>query len=264
MSRILFVTAMMVGSAALYGQAPAPSVQSQITTQKKATADSKPAAAPAAPPKVDLAALKKRAEAGDAAAADQLADAYSMGVLGYRDLSEASKWYRKAAENGSVKAQVKIGMLLEGGFGVARDPKQAMAWYEKAAAHDETDAMMRLANAYMNGIETDTSSVEKNPAVGLKWLAKAAQLGVSTAQIEMGEACVNGIPDVLQPNYAEAMKWYRMAADQNDPTGLYEVGKLYEEGKGVPASSTEAKAWYQKALQKGSPEARSALRRLQY
>src|SRR5581483_12000808 len=98
----------------------------------------------------------------------------------------------------------------------------------------------------------------------LKWLTKAAELGVAPAQIELGDRYVDGIPDVLQPNYSEAMKWYRMAADKNDPTGLYEVGKLYEEGKGVPASTTEAKAWYQKALKAGSPEARNALRRLQY
>ena len=74
-----------------------------------------------------------------------------------------------------------LAMLLEGGFGVARDPKQALMWYEKAAEQDETNSMMRLANAYMEGMESENSSVEKNPALALKWFAKAAEL-LSRAQ----------------------------------------------------------------------------------
>jgi TPR repeat protein len=255
------IATMLLAVPAGYGQqAQKPSVQPQITVPKsEAPAAQAPKPTPKPEPKPDIAALKKQAEAGDPAAANRLGDALSMGVLGFREFAEAAKWYRKAAEGGNVRAQTKIGMLYEGGFGIERDPKQAIAWYEKAASQNDLGAIMRLAYLHYRGM-----GIEKNETEGLKWFAKAAEMGVVEAQIELGDAYKNGLEGIVQPDPVQAMKWYRMAADQNDATGLYLVGRMYEEGRGVPASTEEAKKWYLTAAQKGSPQARAALRKLQY
>ena len=57
-----------------------------------------------------------------------------------------------------------------------------------------------------------------------------------------------GVPQ----DYSEAVKWYRMAADQGNDWAQYSLGSMYEEGRGVPEDHSEALKWYQKAADKGN------------
>ena len=56
-------------------------------------------------------------------------------------------------------------------------------------------------------------------------------------------------------NYAEAVKWYRQAAELGDPFSQYTLANLYVDGNGVDKNLTEAKKWYQKAAEHGHAEA---------
>jgi len=62
---------------------------------------------------------------------------------------------------------------------------------------------------------------------------------------------------------AEAVKWYRKAADQGDATGQYNLGWMYANGRGVPQDDAEAVKWYRKAADQGDARAQSALATLQ-
>ena len=53
--------------------------------------------------------IRLRAERGDAAAQVQLGDAYDTGTGVKRDVAEAIKWYRKAAEQGNAEGQNSLG-----------------------------------------------------------------------------------------------------------------------------------------------------------
>jgi TPR repeat protein len=55
----------------------------------------------------------------------------------------------------------------------------------------------------------------------------------------------------VQWNYAEAMKWYRKAADAGSGYGAYCVGYLYRHGEGVARDTAEADRWYRKANELG-------------
>ena len=57
-------------------------------------------------------------------------------------------------------------------------------------------------------------------------------------------------------NYAEALKWYKKAAEQEHPQALYKMGVMYEKGTGVRRDITKARKWYQMAASKGSLSAR--------
>ena len=61
-----------------------------------------------------------------------------------KDLSEAVKWYRKAAEQGDADAQGFLGECYEYGGGVVKDLTEAIKWYRKAAARGNEDAKKRL------------------------------------------------------------------------------------------------------------------------
>lgn len=61
---------------------------------------------------------------------------------------------------------------------------------------------------------------------------------------------------------AEAMEWYRKAAEQENSRAQYSLGQCYHYGRGVEVNKQEAVKWYRKAAELGVPEAKEALQRL--
>jgi TPR repeat protein len=64
-----------------------------------------------------------------------------------------------------------------------------------------------------------------------------------------------GVPQ----NDAEALKWYRLAADQGNAQAQANLGIMYEKGQGVPRNAAEAMRWYRLAADLGNPRAQSGL-----
>jgi hypothetical protein len=52
-------------------------------------------------------------------------------------------------------------------------------------------------------------------------------------------------------NYAEAVRWYRKAAKQNDARAQFNLGNMYREGRGVPQNDVEAAKWFRLAADHG-------------
>jgi hypothetical protein len=59
---------------------------------------------------------------------------------------EATRWYRKAADQGHAQAQNNLGTMFEQGRGVAQSNVEAARWYRKAADQDNADAQYNLGN----------------------------------------------------------------------------------------------------------------------
>lgn len=76
-------------------------------------------------------------------------------------------------------------------------------------------------------------------------LKERAESGDSDAQCELADMYLDGFG--MDQDYAEAMKWYRKAAEQNNPTGMYNLGAMYYNGEGVEEDWEEAFKWYEKA-----------------
>ena len=55
----------------------------------------------------------------------------------------------------------------------------------------------------------------------------------------------------MPQDYAEAVKWYRKAADQGDAAAQFNLGVMYATGQGVPQDYAEAVKWYRKAAEQG-------------
>ena len=56
-----------------------------------------------------------------------------------------------------------------------------------------------------------------------------------------------GVPQ----DYAEAAKWYRLAAEQNNAAAQYNLSLMYANGQGVPRDDGEAVKWLRKAGDQG-------------
>jgi TPR repeat protein len=76
-------------------------------------------------------------------------------------------------------------------------------------------------------------------------LGQAADAGHPKAQALLGYIFDKAEQD------AEAMRYYRLAADQGDPAGEYGVATLYAAGEGVEKDDAEALRWFSMAAEKG-------------
>jgi uncharacterized protein len=89
-----------------------------------------------------------------------------------RNLPEAMRWYKAAAEGGSVDAAVEMGTGHYLGRGVAKDPKAAAHWYFQAAKTGDVGAMYLLASMYESG-----EGVAQDLRAARLWYALAAAGG---------------------------------------------------------------------------------------
>lgn len=89
---------------------------------------------------VDIAALQRKADAGDAKAQWDLAQAYWEGSGVPKDPAKGLDWLRKSAAQGYAGAEVTLGVLYQNGVQVGKDPHVAASWYRKAARQANKDA----------------------------------------------------------------------------------------------------------------------------
>lgn len=94
---------------------------------------------------------------------------------------------------------------------------------------------------------------------GTAAVAQTAAPLVTAQAVSPEEANRRGDNAFDRKDYAEAMRWYRQAADQGYPTGEANIGYLYSKGFGVKQDFGEAVYWYRRAAEKGQVEAQHNL-----
>jgi hypothetical protein len=87
---------------------------------------------------------KSLADGGDASAQYNLGLLYHHGLGVESKISEAAKWYGRAAENGNADAQKAIGDLYLKGFWGKKNSAKAATWYRKAAEQGHAEAQKSL------------------------------------------------------------------------------------------------------------------------
>jgi hypothetical protein len=108
-----------------------------------------------------------------------------------RDLDEAARSFRRAADAGHPAAQHQLGVAYAKGWGVAQSDREAVAWYRKAAEQGMAEAQYDLGVRCMLGQGTD-----RNPAEGAHWYRQAAGQGYAEAIQALRRA---GLPPVGVP-----------------------------------------------------------------
>lgn len=91
--------------------------------------------------------------------------------------------------------------------------------------------------------------ITQNYQEALKWYRKAANQGIAGAQANLGRMYDDG--KGVPKNYQEAVKWYKMASDNGDAVGQNNLGVMYASGTGVSLNNTEAAMWYRKSAEQG-------------
>ncbi len=66
---------------------------------------------------------------------------------------------------------------------------------------------------------------------------------------------------LMPPDYAEALRWFRHAAERGEPQATALVGRMISLGRGTARDNAEAVRWFKKAIEKDEPMAMSFLGR---
>lgn len=197
--------------------------------------------------------VKAKAEAGDAEAQFELSRRYYIGEGTAKDLTEAVKWLRKAAENGLARAQGALGSsYFYGEGGVPKDNTEAVKWFRRAAEQGLPESERDLGNRYLDG-----QGVTKDEAEAVKWYRKAVSQGFSGAQLCLGLCYFQGRG--VKQNKAEAAKWFLKAAEQGEAQAQYLLGWCYATGEGVPKDDVEGYKWCVLAAAGGFEDAKQTI-----
>ena len=84
--------------------------------------------------------FRRAAEQGHRDAQVNLATQYYLGRGASRDYAEAAQWYREAANGGDVGAQYILASMYKAGLGVPQDLRIALYWYSHAARQGDRAA----------------------------------------------------------------------------------------------------------------------------
>ena len=246
---------------------------------------------------------KKAAVAGNPRAQYNLAYYFEKGRGCKVDTKKALEWYEKAVVSGYGPAAFTLGYYYQEGNGITvKDAASAYNYYKIGADLGDRNAMSALADCYCNGNGT---SKDINKALDLylklseddpdgynaymvgffydyrryldhskkytkeekmaddleaaKWYRKAAEKNNPEATLSVG-VCYD-LGKGVEKNLQEAVKWYRKAADLGNGAAMWNLGRCYEKGEGVEKSIDQAVYWYKKGADKHI-SCKQALKRL--
>ena len=97
--------------------------------------------------------------------------------------------------------------------------------------------------------------VPQEDAEAVRWYRLAADQGNAAAQLDLGVMYDygRGVPQ----DVAEAVRWYRLAADQGQAGAQFNLGAMYANGEGVPQNSVQAHMWFDLAAAQTAGEDRA-------
>lgn len=207
--------------------------------------------------KQDVAAAKTLLEAAskdkDHEADFQLAQFY-LGAGGEtnRDDEKAWTYLQKASDAGNPNALASLGgLLFDGGKlgakDIPKDPDLAVKKFEQLAEQNNPAGLRTLGELYQNGLGGKPKDFTK----ALEYFTRAVQGNDAAAQLRLASFYDTGVdldPNdskvEVQRNDAAALQLYRLAAQNNVPLAIYNVGAFYETGRSVDRDLTKAFALY--------------------
>jgi TPR repeat protein len=207
-------------------------------------------------PDAALKLLETAAADGDNQAEFELAQFFlETGGKERVDDDKAWDWLNKAADAGNPNALAVLGSVLFDGkkFGARQidaDPAKAVDTFTKLADQGVPAGLRTMGELHVSGM----AGVPKDFKKALDYYTRAAQGSDAAAQVVLAGYYDQGVDldpadgsvDVV-PNPAAALELYRLAARNNVPLALYQVGAFYEAGRSVDKDPQKAFVAYLQA-----------------
>lgn len=102
-----------------------------------------------------------------------------LGEMCYADgeYAEARRWFQSAAEQGHLRSQTRLGLMLWDGYGGLKNNRKAMSLLLDAASQGDSMAQLGMGMIY----ETGTCENPRNIRLSKKWYKLAAKNGYKRA-----------------------------------------------------------------------------------
>jgi serine/threonine protein kinase/TPR repeat protein len=163
------------------------------------------------------------------------------------DVVEGAHWYYEAMNKGETHGMLCYAEMLEQGKGVDRDPTAAAQLYKQAADAGDDVAQTKYGMICEHGLY----GVSANNTEAARYYRMASDQGSAHGMVcfaEMLEAG-KGVPAETQ----EAIRLYRLAAQKNNPKALGALGMKMVHGTSVPKDVASGKELISKQIALGDP-----------
>jgi len=157
-------------------------------------------------PNLPIDELRRRADASEVAAMEELGRRLLQGTGVAKDLQAGAGWLLHAAELGSAQSAFNIGVMYERGFVVERDSSKAVEWYRKAA-----DAGLPAAKHNLALLLRDGRGAPRDVKAAIQLLHAAALQGMVASMFSLGDIYEQGDGGTRDP--ASALAWFAVASE---------------------------------------------------
>lgn len=147
-----------------------------------------------------------------------LGQMYEKGYYVDADIKEAILWYKKAAQQGNVAAQLSLANIYTT-VESEKDAKEAFAIYLQLAKTGNINAQNRSGYSYMMGEGTP-----KDYAKAMHWFTKAQEQGSGYACGAIGWMYNKGYG--VSKDLNKALEWYKKGMDRNNTYSKEEYVRL--------------------------------------
>ena len=166
------------------------------------------------------------------------------------------------AKSGEAQAQYEIARLYHTGDGIPKSLTKARKWYRKAAKQGRLDAQIALGQ--FNMVKYPYGRNYETQPEAYYWLSLAAEKNNKVAQYELGVLFDTYFHNGYGGFKDEARQMYEESAAQGYEPALLALGQIYENGDGVDVDYNQARHYYTRAQQEGNHLAQAYLAKMQY
>lgn len=180
----------------------------------------------------------------------KLAALYEGGDSAKPDYARAAQQYQAAVDAGEPYAQGELAFMYFRGRGVPRDYEKAVSMYEDLLERfGEEEYGYNMGVLYYYAPAGKDQKLRQKEAFRL-FKAEADRNSNVYARSALGECYEHGVG--VARDYAQAAKWYGLAAEQSFADAQFLLGELYRKGLGVKRDYQEALRLFEQAAAQNS------------
>lgn len=210
-------------------------------------------------------------EKGDPDAAYELSFCYERGIGVPVDEERAYAYLREAADGGSSDAKWALASEFARGTEYAPQNKELAKKLFIEAAESDADFMTEIADFYMDADEEDFPI---DLEIAENWIRKAFAAGEKRFSVEklLKLAKIYEVGEIVSKDLGKAISLYREITEIEqeelqdedkilfpDGEAAFRLGKIYENGNGVPVDNCEAVKYFRIAATLGNHDAHRRL-----
>ncbi len=214
-----------------------------------------------------LATVKQRRTTDSPELADQLCR-QALELYRQSDFTNALSLFQRSAEAGCAAAMNNLSVMYGNGYGVAKDLTEAFRWMKAAAEHGFAPSYSALAIAYYNGegIAKNLDQAEFWANKALQANDGVEKANAVLAAVKQGRAVTTtkqlynqAIQLHEQGKYGEAFPLFLRAAQAGHPRSMNMLSAMYANGRGTAKDSAESFRWLKAAAEHDCVSAYTAL-----